>query len=99
MDAVLSASAEFPREAGLVVMRNSVSCDMKTGYVHIMANASRTIHVGITSDLERRVWEYKTHLREGLRSNQFTRTQRITSLSTVVPNLLSTRRYSGGVSL
>ncbi len=30
---------------------------MKTGYVHIMANASRTIHVGITSDLERRVWE------------------------------------------
>jgi len=30
---------------------------MKTGYVHIMANTSRTIHVGITSDLERRVWE------------------------------------------
>ncbi len=72
---------------------------MKTGDVHIMANASRTIYVGVTCDFERRVWEYKMHLQEGLRSNQFMRTQRITCLSTVVPDLLSTRRYSGGVSL
>jgi predicted GIY-YIG superfamily endonuclease len=30
-----------------------------------MASATRTIHVGVTSELERRVWEHKTHYREG----------------------------------
>ncbi len=38
---------------------------MKTSYVYIMANASRTIYVGVASNLERRVWEHRTHFHDG----------------------------------
>ncbi|MGI8485607.1 MAG: hypothetical protein ACR2OU_15265 [Thermomicrobiales bacterium] len=36
-----------------------------TGYVYVMASATRTTYTGVTSNLERRVWERKTLFREG----------------------------------
>ena len=48
---------------------------MKTGFVYVMASATRTIYVGVTSDLERRVWEHKTRFRAG-----FTREHNVTKL-------------------
>ncbi len=48
---------------------------MKGAYVYIMANGQRTIYVGVTTDLERRVWEHKTHFHDG-----FTKRYNLTKL-------------------
>ena len=37
-------------------------------YVYIMTNRSRTLYTGVRSDLEKRVWEHKNHVREGFTS-------------------------------
>ena len=38
---------------------------MKTLYVYIMASRSGTLYVGVTSDIKRRVYEYRQHLIPG----------------------------------
>ena len=48
---------------------------MKRYYVYIMTNRSGTLYVGVTNDLQRRVWEHKQKLIEG-----FTRRYNITRL-------------------
>ena len=48
---------------------------VKTYYVYIMTNRSKTLYVGITSELVRRVYEHKQKLLEG-----FTKKYNITKL-------------------
>ena len=48
---------------------------MKQYYVYIMTNRSRTFYLGVTNNLERRVYEHKHKLAEG-----FTKRYKITQL-------------------
>ena len=48
---------------------------MKLYYVYIMTNHSKTLYVGMTNDLRRRVWQHKQKLIDG-----FTRRYNITRL-------------------
>jgi putative endonuclease len=44
---------------------NVVMPGSKTYYVYIMANQSRTLYVGFTNNIRRRVWEHRTGFVEG----------------------------------
>lgn len=44
-------------------------------YVYVMSNVSRTLYIGVTNNLERRVWEHKQKLHPG-----FTRRYNLTML-------------------
>ena len=59
---------------------------MKSGYVYILSGHSRTLYIGVTSDLEGRVWEHKQGTVKG-----FTKDYRIDQLVfyEVYPDMLS----------
>ena len=59
---------------------------MKNGYVYILSSHSRRLYIGVTSDLEGRIWEHKQGMVEG-----FTKTYKINQLVYVedYPDMLS----------
>ena len=48
---------------------------MKTGYVYILSRHLRRLYIGVTSNLEKRIWDHKQGMLEG-----FTKTYKINQL-------------------
>ena len=48
---------------------------MKNYYLYILSNKSKTLYIGVTNDLQRRLYEHKNKLREG-----FTKKYNLTNL-------------------
>jgi putative endonuclease len=44
---------------------------VKGGYIYIVASKSRVIYTGVTSDLERRIWQHKHRVLPGFASRYF----------------------------
>ncbi len=47
---------------------NGVARVAKAYYVYIVSNQSRTLYVGVTDNIKRRVWQHKTKVVEGFTS-------------------------------
>ena len=62
---------------------------MKAGYVYILSGHTRRLYIGVTSDLERRVWEHKQGLIEG-----FTKTYSFTRKNTLTCSAPSLGKHS-----
>jgi len=41
---------------------------MKTGYTYILSNRSKTLYIGVTSNLIKRIYEHKNNLADGFTS-------------------------------
>lgn len=41
---------------------------MKKGYIYILANKSKTLYIGVTSNLIKRIYEHKNNLTDGFTS-------------------------------
>jgi len=48
---------------------------VRTAFVYMMGSQSGTLYVGVTNNLERRVWEHKHHIHDG-----FTKRYNVTKL-------------------
>ena len=49
--------------------------DPRNYYVYVLANISKTLYIGVTNDLERRIYEHKMKISDG-----FTRRYNLTML-------------------
>ncbi|HYH11170.1 MAG TPA: GIY-YIG nuclease family protein [Thermomicrobiales bacterium] len=51
------------RRSPLLPNKPEPSAEVKTYWVYILANTNRRLYLGMTSDLERRLWEHRNNVR------------------------------------
>jgi putative endonuclease len=69
---VIPSAARNPLLAACIVRSTDLSCSpprdtvrVRVYYVYILASRSRTLYVGVTNDITRRVFEHKMHAATG----------------------------------